>query len=158
MQTPLRIVGLLVVVSVTDAFLSRLASLPSASLRNVRRRVCTRMTAPILQQKEAKGPTFWEALWGIAINGSPWDYMLDMRDAGYDGVVPVNLGPLGKYNFLLSPESVKAATVEEASCLPRRFSVPLFETLELDKGLVYEQGTRHKRHKKLCIPSFEQAR
>jgi hypothetical protein len=83
---------------------------------------------------------------GIATKGSPWEYMLEMRDAGYDGVVPVDLGPLGKYNFLLSPESVKAATVEEASSLPRRFSVPLFETLELDKGLVYEQGSRHKRY------------
>ena len=84
--------------------------------------------------------------------------MLDLRDSGYDGVVPVHLGPLGKYNFLLSPESVKAATVEEASTLSRRFSVPLFETLELDRGLVYEQGSRHKRHKKICVPSFEQAR
>ena len=84
--------------------------------------------------------------------------MLDLRDSGYDGVVPVHLGPLGKYNFLLSPETVKAATVEEASTLSRRFSVPLFETLELDRGLVYEQGSRHKRHKKICVPSFEQAR
>ena len=42
--------------------------------------------------------------------------------------------------------------------MPRRFSVPLFEKLELDRGIVYEQGKRHKRNKKLCIPSFEQAR
>ena len=112
---------------------------------------------PSTSPAEARGPSFLEALWGIATKGSPWEYMLDMRDAGYDGVVPVRLGPLGKFNFLLSPEAVKAVTVEEASALPRRFSVPLFETLELDKGLVYEQGSRHKRHKRICIPSFEQS-
>lgn len=106
---------------------------------------------------EARGPSFLAALWGIGTKGSPWEYMLDMREQGYDGVVPVELGPLGKFNFLLSPEAVKAVTVEEAAALPRRFSVSLFETLELDKGLVYEQGSRHKRHKKICIPSFEQS-
>lgn len=101
-------------------------------------------------------PSFLEALWGIATKGSPWEYMIDMRRNGYDGVVPINLGVVGKYNFLLNPEVVRAVTVEEASILPRRFSVPLFETLELDKGLVYEQGERHKLHKRTCIPSFEQ--
>ena len=116
------------------------------------------MSAPLSSgPAEAQGPSLLAALWGIATKGSPWEYMLDMRDAGYDGVVPVQLGPLGKYNFLLSPEAVKAVTVEEASALPLRFSVPLFKTLELDKGLVYEQGARHKRHKKICIPSFEQS-
>lgn len=103
-------------------------------------------------------PSFLEALWGIATNGSPWEYMIQMRKNGYDGVVPIDLGLIGKYNFLLNPEVVRAVTVEQAAILPRRFSVPLFETLELDKGLVYEQGERHKRHKKTCIPSFEQKR
>ena len=102
-------------------------------------------------------PSFLSALFGIALAGSPWDYMLDLRKKGYDGVVPIDLGPVGTYNFLLSPESVRSATVEQATTLPRRFSVPLFETLELDRGLVYEQGERHKRHKRLCIPSFEQS-
>ena len=83
--------------------------------------------------------------------------MLRMKEKGNDGVVPVNLGIVGNYNFLLSPESVRAATVEEAKILPRRFSVPLFEKLELDKGIVYEQGDRHKRNKRMCIPSFEQS-
>ena len=104
-----------------------------------------------------KGPSFFEALFGIAINGSPWEYMLRMKEQGYDGVVPVDLSIGGKYNFLLSPESVRAATVEEAGILPRRFSVKLFEKLELDEGIVYCQGQRHKRNKKLCIPSFEQS-
>jgi len=111
-----------------------------------------------LEEYAATGPSFWEALWGIGSNGSPWEYMISMREKGYDGLVPVDLGPVGKYNFLLSPEVVRAATVEEAKLLPRRFSVSLFETLELDKGIVYEQGQRHKRHKKICLPSFEQAR
>ena len=113
---------------------------------------------PSKRDSDNNAPSHTHFCRGIATKGSPWEYMLDLRDSGYDGVVPVHLGPLGKYNFLLSPESVKAATVEEASTLSRRFSVPLFETLELDRGLVYEQGSRHKRHKKICVPSFEQAR
>jgi len=104
-----------------------------------------------------EGPSFWEALFGIAINQSPWEYMLQMKRQGYDGVVPVDLKFVGKYNFLLSPESVRAATVESSKLMPRRFSVQLFETLELDRGIVYEQGSRHKRNKKICLPSFEQA-
>ena len=104
-----------------------------------------------------EGPSFFEALFGIAINGSPWEYMLQMKREGYDGVVPVDLKFAGKYNFLLSPEAVRVVTVEQAKLLPRRFSVPLFETLELDRGIVYEQGDRHKRNKKICIPSFEQS-
>ncbi len=154
-------VVLVMFLAVSDAF----CPLPYVSLKNFqqkfqhgRSRLRIFMSSPTVRPPEARGPSFFEALWGIATKGSPWEYMLDMREAGYDGVVPVNLGPIGKYNFLLSPDSVKAATVEEASSLPRRFSVPLFETLELDKGLVYEQGSRHKRHKKICIPSFEQAR
>lgn len=101
-------------------------------------------------------PSTLEALWGIATNGSPWEYMIQMKQNGYDGVVPIKLGIIGTYNFLLNPEVVRAVTVEEASILPRRFSVQLFETLELDKGLVYEQGDRHRKHKRTCIPSFEQ--
>ncbi len=149
-------VVLVMFLAVSDAF----CPLPYVSLKKCHGRSHFRifMSSQTVRPPEARGPSFFEALWGIATKGSPWEYMLDMREAGYDGVVPVNLGPIGKYNFLLSPDSVKAATVEEASSLPRRFSVPLFETLELDKGLVYEQGSRHKRHKKLCIPSFEQAR
>eukprot|EP00957_Ditylum_brightwellii_P001752 134619-Ditylum_brightwellii.AAC.1 len=30
------------------------------------------------------GPLFLEALIGIAINGSPWEYMLKMKEKGYD--------------------------------------------------------------------------
>lgn len=104
-----------------------------------------------------KGPSFFEALFGIAINGSPWEYMLQMKRQGYDGVVPVDLKFAGSYNFLLSPEAVRVVTVEQAKLLPRRFSVPLFETLELDRGIVYEQGDRHRRNKKICLPSFEQS-
>ena len=104
-----------------------------------------------------EGPSFFEALFGIAINGSPWEYMLQMKRQGYNGVVPVDLKFAGFYNFLLSPEAVRVVTVEQAKLLPRRFSVPLFETLELDRGIVYEQGDRHRRNKKICLPSFEQS-
>lgn len=105
------------------------------------------------------GPSFLEALFGIGLAGSPWEYMLQMtKNDKYTGIVPVNLSFLGVYNFLLTPEAVRAATVEEANILPRRFSVSLFEQLELDRGIVYEQGERHKRNKRLCIPSFEQGK
>ena len=101
-------------------------------------------------------PSFLQALWGIATNGSPWEYMIQLKQNGYDGIVPIQLGIIGTYYFLLNPEVVRAVTVEEATILSRRFSVPLFTTLELDKGIVYEQGDRHKKHKRICIPSFEQ--
>ena len=81
--------------------------------------------------------------------------MLSLRAKGYDGCVRVPLGPAGDFYFLLSPESVKHVCVEAADEWPRRFSVPLFETLALDRGIVYEQGSRHKRQKKLCTPAFE---
>jgi cytochrome P450 len=118
----------------------------------------SQLSSSSTQPTNKNPPSFFEALWGIAKNGSPWEYMIEMRKSGYDGVVNVDLGLIGKYNFLLNPEVVRAVTVEQASILPRRFSVPLFETLELDKGLVYEQGERHKKHKRTCIPSFEQKR
>ena len=84
--------------------------------------------------------------------------MIRLREDGYDGVVPIKLGPLVRYNFLLSPESVQSATVEEASLLPRRFSVLLFKFLELNRGIVCDQGNLHRRNKRLCIPRFEQKR
>ena len=62
--------------------------------------------------------------------------MLEIKRKGYAGIVPIDLGPGGKFNFLLSPNLVRAATVEEAKILPRQFLVELFETLELDKGVV----------------------
>ena len=36
--------------------------------------------------------------------------------------------------------------------------MPLFDVLQLNRGIVYEQGARHKKQKRLCIPSFEQSR
>ncbi len=63
--------------------------------------------SPVEEVEKMEGPTFLEALFGIAINQSPWEYMLRMKEKGYDGVVPVKLGILGDYNFLLSPEAVR---------------------------------------------------
>ena len=104
---------------------------------------------------QPKGPGFLDALVGIALDGSPWQYMLSLRAKGYDGCVRVPLGPAGDFYFLLSPDAVKHVCVEAADEWPRRFSVPLFETLALDRGIVYEQGSRHKRQKRLCTPAFE---
>ena len=104
---------------------------------------------------QPKGPGFIDALVGIALDGSPWQYMLSLRAKGYDGCVRVPLGPAGDFYFLLSPDAVKHVCVEAADEWPRRFSVPLFETLALDRGIVYEQGSRHKRQKRLCTPAFE---
>jgi cytochrome P450 len=100
------------------------------------------------------------ALFGIALNGSPWQYMLSMRADGYGGATRVPLGPFGgDFVFLLEPSVLKQALLEDAEeYFPRRYSVPLFPLLDLDRGIVYEQGARHKRQKKLCIPAFEQSR
>ena len=48
--------------------------------------------------------------------------------------------------------------VDQAESFPQRFSVPLFEQLELDQGIVYAQGNDHRRNKRVCVPSFEQSR
>ena len=99
--------------------------------------------------------SFWSALVGIAMNGSPWGYMLTLRSQGFDSVVQVPLGPAGDYIFLQSADTVKQVCVDDASNFPRRYSVPLFNTLQLDRGIVYEQGERHREQKRLCIPAFE---
>ena len=106
------------------------------------------------------GPTFLSALFGIAIDGSPWQYMLSLRRDGYGGATKVPLGPFGgDFVFLLEPDVLKQALLEDAEeYFPRRYSVPLFPLLQLDKGIVYEQGARHKRQKRLCVPAFEQSR
>ena len=50
------------------------------------------------------GPTFWGALFGIALDGSPWQYMLRLRRQGFDGVARVPLGPAGDFYFLQDDE------------------------------------------------------
>eukprot|EP00854_Cymbomonas_tetramitiformis_P002990 gene2990-3807_t len=78
------------------------------------------------------------------------------RDPKYSDVANVRLGPFGDYVFLLSPGSVRNVTVDQAeAAFPRRFSVDLFETLGLNRGIVYAQGSLHKEQKKRCVPSFE---
>jgi cytochrome P450 len=106
------------------------------------------------------GPSFFSALLGIALDGSPWEYMLTLRRSGYGGATKVPLGPFGgDFVFLLEPAVLKQALLEDAEeFFPRRYSVPLFELLQLDRGIVYEQGPRHRRQKRLCVPSFEQSR
>ena len=106
------------------------------------------------------GPSTLSAIAGIGRDGSPWQYMLSLRRAGYGGVTRVPLGAFGgDFYFLLEPDVLKAALLEDADeYFPLRYSVPLFGLLELDKGIVYEKGERHRRQKRLCIPSFEQSR
>ena len=84
--------------------------------------------------------------------------MLKLKEDGYDGVARVGLGPFGEYFFLQSADAVKSVTLDQADAFPRRFSVPLFETLELDRGIVYEQGEQHRANKRRCVPSFENTR
>ena len=70
-------------------------------------------------------PTFLSALVGIALDGSPWQYMLRLRDTGYGGVTRVPLGPFGgDFYFLLEPDVLKAALLEDADgpMRPRRSS------------------------------------
>ena len=111
--------------------------------------------AMVLQSPAAAGPSFLGAVFGIGLDGSPWQYMLRLRRSGYKDVARVPLGPAGDFYFLMSEQTVKQVCVDDAATFPLRFSVPLFNTLQLDKGIVYEQGARHKRQKRLCIPSFE---
>ncbi len=84
--------------------------------------------------------------------------MLKLKEDGYDGVARVGLGPFGEFFFLQSADAVKSVTLDQADAFPRRFSVPLFETLELDRGIVYEQGEQHRANKRRCVPSFENTR
>ena len=79
-----------------------------------------------MRAAQQSGPTFLAALFGIALDQSPWQYMLSMRRDGYGGVTKVPLGPFGgDYFFLLEPEVLKQALLEDAEqYFPRRFSVP----------------------------------
>eukprot|EP00929_Paragymnodinium_shiwhaense_P076974 TRINITY_DN39614_c0_g1_i3.p1 TRINITY_DN39614_c0_g1~~TRINITY_DN39614_c0_g1_i3.p1 ORF type:complete len:523 (+),score=120.11 TRINITY_DN39614_c0_g1_i3:62-1630(+) len=101
------------------------------------------------------GPSTLGALFGFATNIFPWKYMLQLRKDGYEDVARVDLGPAGEFMFLMSAKSVYEVSVPKSSAFARRVTVPLFETLELDKGIVYEQGAMHKRNKGLCLPAFE---
>ena len=59
---------------------------------------------------------------------------------------------------MLEPAALRTVLVEDAEeYFPRRYSVDLFDVLQLNRGIVYEQGERHRRQKRLCIPSFEQS-
>ena len=69
------------------------------------------------------GPGFFSALFGIALDGSPWQYMLTMRSQGYGGATRVPLGPFGgDFVFLLEPAVLKQALLEDAEeYFPRRY-------------------------------------
>ena len=86
--------------------------------------------------------------------------MLTMRAQGYGGLTKVPLGPFGgDFYFMLETAALKQVLLEQAEDnFPRRYSVPLFDVLQLNRGIVYEQGERHRFQKRLCIPSFEQSR
>ena len=74
------------------------------------------------------------------------------------GCVVANADKHG-HEVLEEPDVLKQALLEDAEdYFPRRYSVPLFDILKLNKGIVYEQGARHRRQKRLCIPSFEQSK
>jgi len=103
------------------------------------------------------GPGLLQTVVGLALAGSPWEWMLPGQ--GYPALARVRLGPAGDFLFMQSPAVVREVLVDKAEVsFPLRYSVPLFEQLGLDRGIVYEQGERHRRHKSQCLPSFEQAR
>ena len=82
----------------------------------------------------APGPSFFGALVGIALDGSPWEYMLRLRRQGFSSIAQVPLGPAGTFYFLQSAQTVKQVCVDEAATFPLRFSVPLFRAAELQAG------------------------
>lgn len=114
-------------------------------------------TRNLLTLASPPGPNTLAAIWGIASNFGPWNYMVQMRREGYDKVADVNLGPAGSFTFLMSADAVQEVAVAKTDAFARRFSLSLFETLGIDRGIVYEQGKRHLRNKKLCMPSFQNA-
>ena len=68
---------------------------PAAAAAAAAANVATRHGHMRLTTPPPAGPTFWAALFGIAIDQSPWQYMLSMRQQGYGGVTKVPLGPFG---------------------------------------------------------------
>ena len=44
--------------------------------------------------------------------------------------------------------------VERTDTFPDRLSAPVFDNLNLNRGLVCESGERQRRQKRVCRPSF----
>ena len=44
--------------------------------------------------------------------------------------------------------------MERTDTFPDRLSAPVFDNLNLNRGLVYESGERQRRQKRVCRPSF----
>ena len=74
-----------------------------------------------------------------------------------DDVVAVDLAFLGTFFFLMTPTAARSVLLEQSDAFPQRYSIDLFKTLELDRGIVYAQGERHKENKRACLPAFEAA-
>jgi len=75
-----------------------------------------------VEQTVRDSPSFGAALFGIAVDQSPWQYMLSMRRQGYGGITKVPLGPFGgDFYFLLEPDALKQVLLEDAEeYFPRR--------------------------------------
>ena len=90
----------------------------------VRRRALSPSLA--VEQTVRGSPSFGAALFGIAVDQSPWQYMLSMRRQGYGGITKVPLGPFGgDFYFLLEPDALKQVLLEDAEeYFPRRQPAP----------------------------------
>jgi len=51
-------------------------------------------------------------------------------------------------------QAVEELTTVQVDAFPDRLSTPVFDNLNLNKGLVYETGANQRAQKRLCRPSF----
>ena len=68
----------------------------------IRARALRRSSLAATSAQDPVGPSVWSAVLGIAVSGNPWEYMLRLKDEGYDGVARISLGPFGEFFFLQS--------------------------------------------------------
>ncbi|GHP01883.1 hypothetical protein PPROV_000064000 [Pycnococcus provasolii] len=87
----------------------------------------------------------------------PWNVMLAMRKEYPDeDILKIDL-IFETFYFLMTPDAAREVLLEKSTDFPLRYSIDLFETLELDRGIVYAQGDRHRTNKRACVPAFESA-
>jgi len=72
----------------------------------------------------------------------------------YGPVTRLQLPIAGDFYLVHNPQAVEELCVERTEAFPDRLSAPVFDNLNLNRGLVYESGERQRRQKRVCRPSF----
>lgn len=92
-------------------------------------------------------------LFDVGLAGTPWDLMLQLEPK-YGPVTRLQLPIAGDFYLVHDPAAVEELTTVQTTAFPDRLSTPVFDNLNLNKGLVYETGDTQRFQKKLCRPSF----